>query len=143
MSGRKIDEVHLIRLQMERVEHAMKLNELRDICYKQAVKHGWHETTRSVGDLIALMHSELSEALEEHRKGKKPDEVYYNDPPLGDPHALHKAYSKPEGIPIELADVIIRIFDFCGRYDIDIDKAIALKIAYNDLRPYRHGGKVL
>ena len=107
--------------------------------YKNAEDHGWHDKSRTIGDFIALMHSELSEALEEHRKGKSPQEIYYvskNPIILGKP-------SKPEGIPIELADCIIRIFDFCGLHEIDLEEALSLKMEYNKTRPYRHGDKVV
>lgn len=46
-----------------------------------------------------------------------------------------------ESIPIELADVIIRVLDYCGYAGIDIDAAISQKHEYNKTRPYRHGGK--
>lgn len=49
--------------------------------------------------------------------------------------------NKPEGIPIELADCIIRILDYCGKEGIDIEEAIKIKHEYNLTRPYRHGGK--
>lgn len=49
---------------------------------------------------------------------------------------------KPEGIPSELADIIIRVLDICGHLDIDIANALADKMAYNETRPYRHGGKL-
>ena len=48
---------------------------------------------------------------------------------------------KPEGIPTELADVIIRVLDYCGCAGINIDAAISQKHEYNKSRPYRHGGK--
>ena len=107
------------------------INEYVKVSYDNAVEKGWHEQERSVGDLIALMHSELSEALEEYRNGHDATEVYYNpDKP-----------KKPEGIPIELADCVIRIFDFCGKYGIDLEEALNEKIIYNKSRPHRHGGK--
>ena len=53
----------------------------------------------------------------------------------------HLDNGKPEGIPIELADVIIRVLDYCGYAGIDIDAAISQKHEYNRTRPYRHGGK--
>ena len=48
---------------------------------------------------------------------------------------------KPEGIPSELADIIIRVLDICAYHGIDIAHAISDKMAYNETRPYRHGDK--
>lgn len=104
------------------------INELCREAYRNAVDKGWYEEPRSFGDKIALMHSELSEALEDYRNGRLIGEVYFEG-------------TKPCGIPIELADVIIRIFDTCGYYGIDLEAAIAAKMAYNATRLQRHGGK--
>ena len=107
-------------------------NEWRDEAHALAVEKGWYEgETRKLPELLMLCVSELSEALEEHRTGKRPDETYS----LGD--------GKPEGVPTELADCIIRILDICGYYGIDIQTAMERKHAYNKTRPYRHGGKVV
>lgn len=91
-----------------------------------AVEHGWKE--EAVGTKIALMHAELSEALEEYRNGMPVTDVYYK----GD---------KPEGVPIELADCIIRILSFAAGHGIDMGWAVALKMKFNDSRPFMHGGK--
>ena len=107
------------------------VNQLVQKSYQNACDHGWHDQPRTVGDLICLMHSELSEALEEYRNGHAPSEVYFNDSKPG----------KPEGIPVELADCVIRIFDFCGLYDIDLETILNQKMQYNATRPYRNGGK--
>lgn len=85
---------------------------------------------RNFGEVIALIHSEASEALEEYRNGHGINEVYYT----------HED-QKPEGVPSELADTIIRVLDACAAYGIDIDKAIKEKMSYNESRPARHGGK--
>lgn len=107
------------------------LNELAKEIHENAVAHGWWDEPRSFGEVDALCHSELSEALEEHRKGYAPDEIYYG------------YNGKPEGIAVEMADCMIRILDWFGKENIDVDKIMRLKMEYNKTRPYRHGGKVL
>ena len=108
----------------------MGLNEMRDQIHQNAVDHGWWDEERTFGEIIALCHSELSEALEAYRDGYKPTYIFFEG-------------KKPEGIPIELADCIIRILDYCGKENIDIEKAICVKHEYNKTRPYRHGGKAI
>ena len=110
----------------------MKINTLVRKSYANALNKGWHDTHRGVPELLCLIHSEISEALEEHRIGKAPNEIYYNGVKPG----------KPEGIPIELADAIIRIADFCGLHSIDLEEAIKIKQSYNKTRSYRHGQKI-
>lgn len=110
---------------------SFNIKRLVEDSYLNAKSHGWHDETRTIGDLICLMHSELSEALEEHRNGKLPAEIYFNE----------AKPDKPEGIPIELADCIIRIFDFCGLHEVDLEEALTIKMQYNKTRPYRHGNK--
>lgn len=97
-----------------------------------AVEKGWYDEgqVKSFGENIALMHSELSEALEEYRKDRTLQEIYYVD-------------GKPEGVPVELADVILRILDVCEFNDIAIEEALTLKLGYNSTRTHRHGGKKL
>lgn len=132
----------------------MNINELSKEAHKNAVAHGWWEEERPFAELVALMHSELSEALEEYRDGRKLDEVYYyckfskeevSEGGWGcekQPECNECEYGKPEGIPIELADAVIRIFDTCGKYGIDLNKAIRLKMEFNRNRPYKHGKKI-
>ena len=87
--------------------------------HKTAASHGWwdEDKRRSFGDLMALLHSEVSEAFEAYREGK--------DDHIGE----------------ELADVAIRLFDTSEGLGYDIEAEIIRKMAYNKKRPYRHGGK--
>jgi NTP pyrophosphatase (non-canonical NTP hydrolase) len=137
------------------------LNQIRDEIHKNAVDHGWWDEERSFGEIIALCHSELSEALEEYRNGRPL--IWHacipTDPIAGCRNMVHcnskmsrigcikpaadcqYKDKKPEGIAIELADCIIRILDYCGKEGIDIEEAIRLKHEYNKTRTYRHGNK--
>jgi NTP pyrophosphatase (non-canonical NTP hydrolase) len=74
-------------------------------------------TERNVGELLALVHSEVSEALEGHRKGLMDDKL---------PHRSM--------FEVELADTIIRIFDIAGGFGMDLGGAFAEKMAYNAQR---------
>lgn len=107
---------------------------IREI-HQNAVEHGWWETERDFGEICALIHSELSEALEEYRNNRPP--IYYNCKLGGgicnreacadihkDPWYVEEPCTdqkeKPEGIMTELADVVIRIFDYCGKAGLDM-----------------------
>jgi NTP pyrophosphatase (non-canonical NTP hydrolase) len=52
-----------------------------------------------------------------------------------------EGFLKPEGIPSELADIVIRVMDCAVEYGIDLEDEITLKMAYNATRPHKHGGK--
>lgn len=107
----------------------MEIRQLQKEVHQNAIDHGWWEKEREFGTLIALCHSELSEALEESRKGKKPNETYTDES------------GTLKGIPSELADVVIRILDLCEHYDIDLETALLAKHRFNQTRPYKHGNK--
>lgn len=93
------------------------INKLCEQAFENAKSKGWHDEIRETGTLLALIHSEVSEALEADRKGDTDNFVE------------------------ELADVCIRIFDLCGSRNIDLEKAIFEKMERNRGRTYKHGGK--
>ncbi|MCX5704702.1 MAG: hypothetical protein NTZ92_01370 [Candidatus Omnitrophica bacterium] len=97
---------------------SLGVNKLIKECHSIARGKGWWKDERNDGELIALMHSELSEALEAMRN-----------------------HGTKDNVAEELADVCIRIFDFCGARNIDLEETLRKKIAYNKTRPYRHGKK--
>lgn len=87
----------------------MKMNKFAQEVHENAVKHGWWDEPRSFGEIIALCHSELSEALEEYR-AKRP--------------MVYDEGEKPEGIAVELADCIIRVMDWMGKEEFDVDELL-------------------
>ena len=101
------------------------INELTRDIHDNAVAHGWWESERSFGEIIALCHSELSEALEADRKGED--------------FCFVRASGKPDGVAVEMIDCIIRILDWCGKERIDVEELLTLKHEYNKTRPYKHG----
>ena len=118
---------HLLENEKEMTERDAIENLIKE-AHDTATSKGWHDKpTCCKAKYFALMHSEISEAMEEDREDKP---MIYNDD-----------HGKPCGMAIELADAIIRIFDMCGEYKIDLYEAIKIKMAYNKTRPHKHGGK--
>lgn len=93
---------------------------------------------------VALMMSEGAEALEELRSGREADEKYYSHNGTvtifdTDPNGN---LTKPEGVPSEIADIVIRAFDFADEAGFSLIEAILEKLAYNDTRARLHGRQV-
>ena len=107
----------------------MTITELQKEIHATANSKGWWDAPRNIGELIALCHAELSEALEEVRSGAKLTEIDFTI----------DVAAKPEGFPIELADVMIRVLDMAAGLGIDLEQAIHIKMAYNKTRPHKHG----
>ncbi len=136
----------------------MNINALAQEIHENAVNHGWWDEPRRFPEIAALIHSEISEALEEYRDGKPmmycgsqskeceiapfTGKIEINGKEYNSPcPACESENRKPERLAVELADAIIRILDYTASEGIDIEAVIIAKHAYNKTRPYRHGGK--
>ena len=104
--------------------------------YDVNVANGWFESDRTVGDDIALLHSEASEMLEAFRDGGLEDQTDPSKFPEGQP-------VKPEGFGSEAADVLVRLLDVCKRRNVDLAFEFERKLEFNATRGNRHGGKLL
>lgn len=89
--------------------------------HKYAKEKGWWDNERPIPELLCLIHSEISEALE----------AYRNNIPAGESGCLGE----------ELADAVIRIWDMAEALEINIVEEVNKKHKYNMTRPYRHGNK--
>lgn len=116
------------------VKFGKTIEEITEEVRQVNTEKGWRQGTNTFGDYIALLHSELSEALEAYRDHRLEDatEVVYGS-----------RLPKPEGVGSELADVLIRLVDVADIYGIDLVREYERKIAYNRTRAYQHGGRTL
>ena len=118
-------------LESTETDRYKSLNVLRDIVHGVAKEKGWHsfeETEMAyVSRFVANVHGETSELWESARKGTLKQNC----------DKLCAITAEDE----ELADILIRVLDYCGRRNIDIAGAVEAKSRFNATRPYRHGGK--
>jgi NTP pyrophosphatase (non-canonical NTP hydrolase) len=108
----------------------MNISELVYDAHAMSKSKGWYDPdvgTPNIPEKLALVHSEVSEALEDYRNGIM---TTYKD-----------ENGKPHGFATELADVMIRLADLAGYLNIDLETEIAEKMAFNATRSHRHGGK--
>ena len=113
-------------------QNVKTLSDLVRDAHNNAVDKGFYEDAppkdfANVAAKLALVHSEVSEALEELRRYHNLNETYAD------------GAGKPEGFPVELADACIRIFDLCGWLGVDLEAAVVRKMEFNATRAHKHG----
>lgn len=119
------------------------LTELSKQVHQNNKDKGFYDIPTSTLERLALIHSEVSEALEADRSDKftkvNPRSVlgWADD----DVFNLDFKDEIKDTFEDELADVIIRVLDLAGSKGIDIQSHVDAKIRYNKLRPYKHGKK--
>ena len=123
------------------------INELSKEIYQNARNKGFFDSKKNIGEMLCLIHSEVSEALEADRKNMYSD--WSNDvPPIIQPEQLKdKEYITnfehliKNNFEDELADIMIRVMELAAFKGIDLEYHIKAKIRYNSLREHKHGNK--
>lgn len=117
---------------------ALGLNTLRYAAHRQAEKSGWNTNRNTPIEELALVVTEVAEAIDELRDGNPGVQGLY----------LYTESGKPEGLSSEIGDVFIRLGHFASHPDlqkmggVDIVAGTLSKLDYNPRRPYRHGGRL-
>jgi len=122
------------------------INELAKEIHELNKARGFYETEKNIGEMLCLIHSEVSEALECDRNGKsQKNSAYSMEEVMAEVQDQHFKrqfeLQVKDSFEDELADIMIRVMDLAAFKKIDLEAHIYAKLRYNSLRPYRHGKK--
>jgi len=113
----------------------MTITEMSEAAYNNSKAKGfWDEHPtgplhpETIASKLALIHSEVSEALEDARDGNMTSRC--------------DEKGKPIGFGSELADIVIRVGDLAKRLGIDLGEEVTNKMVFNATRPHKHGRKI-
>lgn len=107
----------------------MNIREIQTELYADIRSKGFMTAHVPIPEQCALIHSEISEALEAYRNNE--------------PVSWTDNNGKPQGIASEYIDAIIRLFNYCSHLGIDVEYELNRKMMYNKSRPHKHGGKLI
>ena len=107
----------------------MHVSDMAIEAFNNSERKGFHRgaDNMNIPTKLALIHAEVSEALEDHRDGKIATTFDEN--------------GKPHGFAQELADIVIRVGDLAEMMGVDLETEVVMKMNYNATRPMKHGGK--
>lgn len=125
------------------------INKLSKQIHENNKSKGFYDTEKNIGEMLCLIHSEVSEALECDRKDRYAI-------PMGNPKSVDtivNCFDEDESFQLEfqtwikdtfedeLADIMIRVMDLAAHKNVDLESHIIAKMRYNSLRPHKHGKK--
>ena len=110
------------------------LNKFAKKIHKQNKEKGFYVSKQNVAQSMMLVVCEIAEAVEADRKGDFADLDAFE----ADPERIFEVHIK-DTFQDEIADAIIRLLDYCGATNLDIEKHIEYKLEFNKTRAYKHG----
>lgn len=121
------------------------INKLAEEVHSNAVEKGFYDKPqkKNTGEMLCLIHSEVSEALEADRKGKYVESSIYDINECKHEETFNAVYEEEvKGrFEEEMADIVIRVMDLCCFKDIDLEAHIIAKMRFNRSREKYHGKK--
>lgn len=122
------------------------INELSKKIHENNKSKGFYDEPKNIGEMLCLVHSEVSEALECDRKDiyagitNDQKEILNGSPTDQDWKEYFQEFIK-DSFEDELADIAIRVFDLAAFKGVDLEYHILAKMKYNSMRPHKHGKK--
>jgi NTP pyrophosphatase (non-canonical NTP hydrolase) len=119
------------------------INKLSEEIHKNAKKKGFYNEPKNIGEMLCLIHSEVSEALEADRKDKySKANIFLVNAWKSNTEFTHSFNENIKGtFEEELADIMIRVMDLAAYKGIDLEQHIKAKMRYNSTRDQKHGKK--
>ncbi len=119
------------------------INELAQKIHDNAKAKGFYDDKKNIGEMLALIHSEVSEALEADRNNRYSNYEIEHIIDLPNSKVFKSKFEDliKDSFEAELADIMIRVMDLAAYKGIDLEGYIEAGMRYNSLRPIKHGGK--
>lgn len=119
------------------------INELAQQVHENAKAKGFFDSPKNIGEMLCLIHSEVSEALEADRNDKycEANMEQMNSLVIDAMFVEDYAILVKGTFEEEMADIVIRVLDLCAFKDIDLEQHIQAKMRINSLRKFKHGKK--
>lgn len=119
------------------------INELSKKIHQNAIDKGFFDTEKNIGEMLCLIHSEVSEALEADRKDIYSTGNIFEVNGWTSDGEFKESFKEnvKDTFEDELADIMIRVMDLAAFKGVNLEEHIKAKMRFNSLREHKHGKK--